>query len=73
MQIFIKLNQLRVIEVDPKETIEDLYEHIMDKEGLPKKVYYLTHRGKVLSEGTLKQNGIERESTIYIHIRMCQG
>jgi len=73
MQIFIKLNRLRVIEVNPKDTIEDLYEHIMDKEGLPKKVYYLTHRGKVLSEGTLEENNIERESTIHIHIRLCSG
>lgn len=73
MQIFIKLNRLRVIEVNPKDSIEDLHEHIMDKEGLPKKVYYLTHRGKVLSEGTLEENNIVRESTIHINIRLCSG
>lgn len=71
MQIFIKLNQLRVIEVDPMETIEDLHEHIMDKEGLPKRAYYLTHQGKILKEGTLEQNNIKRESTIMIMLRMC--
>lgn len=73
MQIFIKLNRLRVIEVDPKNTIEDLYEHIMDKEGLPKHIYYLTHNGKSLYHGTLEENKIGRESTIYIHIRLCHG
>lgn len=71
MQIFIKLKQLRVIEVNPKDTINDLHEHIMDKEGIPKKAYYLTHHGKVLSEGTLEENNIVRESIIYINIRMC--
>jgi hypothetical protein len=71
MQIFIKLNQTRVLDVDPMETVEDLHEHIMDKEGISKRVYYLIHRGKILKEGTLAENNIVHDSTILIIIRMC--
>jgi hypothetical protein len=71
MQIFIKNKRTTVYEINKLDTIEFLQDQIYDKEGIPSKYYYLVHNGKILdSNKTIGFYSIERESTIYLNIKL---
>ncbi len=69
MQIFVRASKLFVLEVEPNTTLDELKEMIMDREGFPPEIYYLSHSGRILSKGTMKELNISRESLIHLNFR----
>ena len=69
MQIFVRANKLFSLEVHPTTTLEELKELIQDKEGYPPDIYYLVHCGRILKNGTMKEQNVINESTIHLSFR----
>jgi len=76
MQIFVKTltGKTMCFEVQAEETILDIKKKITDREGLSPEEQRLIFVGKELKDNTtLRDYGIQGESTIHLIIRLVGG
>lgn len=70
INVFVKFNRTTMYQLNNTTTIKELKDMITDKEGIPSELYYLMCGTRILTEGSLNDNNIGNETTIYLILRI---
>ena len=75
IQVFVKTltGKEFPLNVDPDETIDNVRKMIQAKEGIPPNQQVLVSMGSPVHSGTLRDNNIQKDGTIFLAIRLHGG
>ncbi len=73
MQIFVNCKATQVVDVAAEATVAELAQLVAAREGVAAEALYLVCQGRVLSEGTLAENGVAALASVDASVRMLGG
>ncbi len=73
MQIFVNCKSTQVVDVAADATVADVYALVAAREGVAAEALCIVNQGRVLTEGTLAENGVEALATLQASVRVLGG